>query len=172
MLLDRAWAEPRTHEGRPSSTHRRVEGLLAPRPPLENACCCATAKGCRRSIGWSHGLQSDGRFTVCRLLVSADSVGSITSESAMDPSDGPKLPANGREIESKQNVSEPELHHRKPRANSKHKHTAQTGRTNPIRLGSSSRKTPATRAASPPRACAGRSPRARATKTAKRLRQT
>ncbi len=41
-------------------------------------------------------------------------VGSITSESAMDPSDGPKLSANGREIESKQNVSEPELHHRRP----------------------------------------------------------
>jgi hypothetical protein len=40
-----------------------------------------------------------------------------------------------------------------------HKHTAQTGRTNPTRLGSSSRKSPATRATWPPGACTGRSPR-------------
>jgi hypothetical protein len=51
------------------------------------------------------------------------------------------------------------------RPRQEHKHTAQTGRTNPTRLGSSSRKSLATRAASRSRACTDWSPRARATKT-------
>ncbi len=94
--------------------------------------------------------------------------GSITRASTMGVALGPprmgtSTSRTGRiEPEVAENGGRKAAKSQRPRP--EHKHTAQTGRTNPIRLGSSSRK-------SPPRACAGRSPRARATKTAKRLRQ-
>ncbi len=114
---------------------------------------------------WTRGRRS-GRPSASgssRWVCGGVCVGSITSESAMDPSDGPKLSANGRESEAKQTCRNRNANadDREQTANTSTQH--KRAEEDPTRLGGSSRKTPATRAASPPRACTGRSPRARAT---------